>query len=59
MKEKRTAQKKYEILCKYCSERHVREKIIAQPSVRHASFAKEKKICPKYDQRCADTKKKS
>ena len=33
---------KYEILCKYCGERHVREKIIAQPLIRHAPFAKEK-----------------
>ena len=43
---------KYDI--QYCGERHVREKIIAQPSVRHAPFANEK-ITPR---RCAVTKKK-
>ena len=37
---------RYEILCKYCGERHDREKIIALPSVRHAPFAKEKKSRP-------------
>ena len=44
---------KYKILCKSCGEWHVMEKIIAQHSVRHAPFAKEKTI----PQRCADAKK--
>ena len=44
---------KYKILCKYCGEQHVREKIIAQTLVRHALFAIEKITL----WRCADTKK--
>ena len=44
---------KYEIICKYCGERHVRVKIIAQPLVRHDPFTKDKNCTS----RCADTKK--
>ena len=43
----------YKIFCKYSGERHVRKKIIAQPSVKHAPFVKEK-ITP---WTCADIKK--
>ena len=38
---------KYEILCKWCGERHVRGIIIAQPSMRHTPFWKGKNHAPK------------